>query len=122
MRTIQSLLEYNISEEQKNFLRQAWLTNGIGWEWQNIEKTLLSLIELIPWYDVEHAESLLADLRCLAVEHDLQYFLKLGFYWSNYKFARKLYYLTNWWQGKRFTVSVVAFYTLNKYGKVFYNK
>lgn len=122
MRTIQSILEYNISDEQKEFLRLAGFINGIGWEWQNIEKTLVSLIELIPGYNLEHAESFLSDLRAIWIEHDIQYALRLGFYWSNYKFSRKLYYLTNWWKWKRFAVALATFYTLNKYGKVFYNK
>ena len=79
MRTIQTLLEYNLTEKEKTALKQAGIINWVGWEWQNIEKTILALIELIPWYNQAKAKKLLDDIRELSVEHDIQFFFKMWF-------------------------------------------
>lgn len=122
MRTIDSLLEYHFTEEEKQALLSCWIANGIGGSGKNIEKTILALVEQIPWYDPDKAQSLVSDIKELSFEHDIQFRLKLGFYWSNYKFSRKLYHLTNWWLSKRFLVFLWVLYTLNKYWKPFYNR
>lgn len=121
-RTIDALLEYHFTEEEKQALVSCWIANGIGWEWQNIEKTILALVEALPWYDPEKAQSLVNDIKELSIEHDCQFRLQLGFYISNYKFARKLYHLTHWWKSKRILVFLWVLYTLCVYGKPFYNK
>jgi len=122
MRTIHSLLEYNLTDKEKTALKQAGIINWVGGEWQNIEKTILALIELIPWYNQVKANKLLDDIRECSVEHDIQFFFKMGFFISNWKFARKLYHLTNWWKAKRKLVFLWVLYTLTVYGKPFYNK
>ena len=121
-RTIDTLLEYNFTNEEKKALTSCWIINGIGGEWQNIEKTILALVEQIPWYDPYKAQSLVSDIKELSFEHDTQFRLQLWFYLANYKFAKKLYYLTNWGKSKRFLVFLWVLYTLNKYGKPFYNR
>lgn len=122
MRTIDILLEYHFTEEEKKSLLSCWIANGIGGEWNNIEKTIIALVELIPWYDPDKAQSLVNDIKELSFEHDIQYRLQSGFYWSNYKFSRKLYRLTHWGKAKRFLVFLSVLYTLNTYGKPFYNR
>ena len=121
-RTIDSLLEYHFTEEEKQALLSCWIANGIGGSGNNIEKTILALVEQIPWYDPDKAQSLVSDIKELSFEHDIQFRLKLGFYISNYKFARKLYYLTHWGKAKKFLVFLSVLYTLNKYWKPFYNR
>lgn len=120
MRTIQSLLEYNLTEYEKSCLDKAGVINGIGGEGQNIEKILLQNIELLPGYDINKAERLLEDIRELSVEHDIQYFFKTGFYSANYKFAKKLFHLLHWSGYKRFAIALIAFIILNKFWKKFY--
>lgn len=115
-------LEYNISKEQYELLAQAGICNGVGGEGSNIENLILMNLKAIPWYDEYYINLLLEDLRSLWREHDIQYFLQLWFYMSNFKFARKLYRLTNWWQGKRLLMAYFAFRILNSYGKQFYYK
>ncbi len=122
MRTIDTLLEYNFTNEEKKALRDCWIANGIGGEWQNIEKTILALVEAIPGYNPEKAQYLVNDIKELSIEHDVQFRLQLGFYISNYKFARKLYHLTHWGKWKRFLVFLWVLYTLCVYGKPFYKK
>lgn len=122
MRTIDTLLEYNFTNEEKKALRDCWIANGIGGDWQNIEKTILALVESIPWYDPEKAKQLVDDIRELSIEHDMQFRMKLGFFRSNYKFSKKLYKLTHWWTWKRILVFLGALYTLCVYGKPFYNR
>lgn len=120
MRTLDSILEYNLSEYEKDCLFKCWIINGIGWEWQNIEKALLANIELLPNFDQNKAEALIEDMRAIADEHDIQFRLKLGFYRSNFKFAKKLFFLLHWSPIKRFAISLIAFILLNRYGKKFY--
>lgn len=122
MRTIDSLLEYHFTEEEKQALLSCWIANGIGGAGNNIEKTILALVEQIPWYDPDKAQSLVSDIKELSFEHDIQFRLQLGFYISNYKFARKLYYLTHWGKAKKFLVFLWVLYTLCVYGKPFYNR
>ena len=120
MRTINSLLEYNLSDSQKQALKSAWIINWVWWEWQNIESTILALFELIPWYNHDKATKLLSDIRECSVEHDIQYFFCMWFHSANFKFARKLYHLTHWWKAKRIFVFLWVLYTLTVYGKPFY--
>lgn len=67
MKTIQSILGYSLSPEQVELLRSTGIYNWIGGAWQNIEKTLLANIELLPWFNISKAESLLDDMRKLAI-------------------------------------------------------
>ena len=120
MRTIDSLLEYNLTQKQKLALKKTGIVNWVGWEGQNIESTILAVIELIPGYDDGKANKLLDDIRECAIEHDIQYFFKMGFHKSNWKFARKLYHLTHWAKSKRIFVFFAVLYTLTVYGKPFY--
>ena len=122
MRTIDSLLEYHFTEEEKQALLSCWIANGIGGAGNNIEKTILALVEALPWYDTNKSKALVNDIKELSFEHDIQFRLQLGFYYSNYKFARKLYYLTHWGKSKRFAIFLWVLYTLNKYSKPFYNR
>lgn len=122
MRTIESILEYNLSEHEKTCLYQCWIINGVWGEGQNIETVLLANIELLPWYDIDKAKQLLDDLREIATEHDIQFKFKMWFYKANFKFAKKLFHLLHWSGYKRFAISLLAFILLNKYGKPYYNK
>ena len=115
MRTIDRLIEYPLTPLQKHHLREAQIINGIGGEGENIEWILMENIKLITRYDKDKAESLLNDIRELSYDHDLQYFLKLGFYKSNYKFAKKLFHLLHWSPLKRFAIACIAFIILNRF-------
>jgi hypothetical protein len=122
MRTIHSILEYNLTEREKIALFEAWIINGIGGEWQNIEAVLRANIELLPWYDNNKADSLFKDIQELAVEHDIQFKFKMWFRYSNYKFAKKLFHILHWssfW--KRLAVAIIAYILLTRYWKKFYN-
>ena len=119
-RTIDSILEYHLLEWEKKHLRNARIINGIGGEWKNIEKIFLANIEMLPWFDKNKAEYLLEDIRAIAYEHDIQFRFRLGFYWSNFKFAKKLFHLLHWSPVRRFSIALIAFILLNRHGKEFY--
>lgn len=130
MRSVDYLIEYPLTPHQKHHLRMAWIINGIGGEWKNIEQDLMDGIKLIPWFDENKAESLLEDIRELSVDHDIQYFFHLGFRKANYKFAKKLFFLLKWSpiSGflKRLAIALTAYILLNRlwrkhYEKWFYN-
>lgn len=122
IRTIQSILDYNLSERVKTHLKRAWIINGIGGEGQNIETALLAIIELLPWYDNSKANKLLDDIRELSVEHDIRFYFRTGFYIANFRFAKWLYHLLHWSNWKRLAVAITAFIILNRWWKKFYNK
>ena len=120
MATIETILEYNLTEHEKTCLFQCGITNGIGGEGKNIEKALFENIKLLPWYDPKKAHDLIDDIRELSVEHDIQYTFKMWFYRSNFKFAKKLYLLLHWSGWKRLWVAFIAFLILNKCWKKLY--
>lgn len=122
MRTIESILDYNLTEAQKQALYSVWIVNGIGGEGQNIEKALLAIIELLPWYDNDKAEALLGDIRELSVEHDIRFYFQTGFYWANYVFAKGIFHLLHWSNWKRLVIAITTFLILNRGGKKFYNR
>lgn len=121
-RTINSILGYTLTEQQKKALYDAGIVNGIWWQGENIETPLLAIIELLPWYNNNKAQSLIADIRELSVVHDIEYVFKLWFYRSNYRFAKHLYQLLHWSNWKRFAVALTAFILLNRHWKEFYNQ
>jgi hypothetical protein len=126
MRTIEYLIEYPLTPHERHHLREAWIINGIGGEWENIEEDLMKGIKLIPWFDKNKAESLLCDIRELSVDHDIQYFFKLGFRKANYKFAKKLFFLLKWSPisgfFKRLAIALMAYIILQRLGKKHYYK
>lgn len=122
MKTIHSILRYILTEQQEKALHDVWIVNGVGGEGQNIEKALLAIIELLPWYDNNKAESLLNDIRKLAIRHDVEYVFKLWFYLANFRFAKWLFHLLHWSNWKRLAVAITAFIILNRWWKKFYNK
>lgn len=120
IKTINSILGYILTEEQEKALYDVWIVNGIWWQWQNIETALLAIIELLPWYNDNKAESLINDIRKLAIRHDVEFFFKLGFYRANFRFAKWVFHLLHWSGYKRLAISVIALILLNKIGKNYY--
>lgn len=118
-RTIESILEYHLSEHEKTCLFQCWIINGIGGEGQNIEDILMQNICLVDGFDTSRAEALINDIRKIADEHDIDFRLKLWFYKANYKFSKKLFHLLHW-TSKRLAIALICFIILNRYGKKFY--
>lgn len=122
MRTIDSLLEYNLTEHEETRLFQCGITNGVWVEGRNLERLIYEMVKVIEWWDHNKATAFLNDVRKLSEEHDIQYKFKMWFYRSNYKFAKKLFHLLHWWWVKRFAIFLIALILLNRYWKQFYNK
>ena len=96
MKTIDSILQYHISDIERKSLYLCGFINGVGGAGQNIEFVLMSNMELLAGYDEEKSYALLQDIKLISEEHDIDYRLKLGFYKANYNFSRKLYHLLHW--------------------------
>lgn len=119
MRTVNKLLEYNLSEHEETSLFQCGITNWIGGKDRNVEKFIYEMVKAVVWWDDQKALEFVWDVRKISSEHDLQFRFKMGFYWSNFKFARKLYHLLHW-NKKRFAIAVGVYILLNKEWKQSY--
>jgi hypothetical protein len=121
MKTINSILEYNLTSEEISYLEEAWIVNWCGWKWKDFNKILKDNLELIPWFDKEKAFKLFTDIKLLCFEHDLQFRFWNWFYKSNYKFAKKIYKLLYWCPFKyRLGIAWICFILLNRFWKEFY--
>lgn len=122
MRTIKSILEYNLTNSEKNHLYMCWITNGCWWKgWKNFDKILKDNIEFIPWFNKNKADKLYKDIREICFEHDIEFRFKKWFYKSNYRMAKKLYKLLYWAKfSQRFSIVFICFILLSKYWKKFY--
>lgn len=71
------------------------------------------MVKVVEGWDDQKATVFLDDVRKLSSEHDIQWRFKMGFYWSNFKFARKLYRLLHW-NKKRLAIALGVYILLNK--------
>lgn len=123
MRTIEKILEYNLTHKERIAVYSCWICNWIGWKGYNLEKAIKWLLEYLPYFDKEKYTKLLHDFILIADEHDIQFRLQLWFTKSNFKFAYKSFKLLHKFQMKhRLSFSLFVFYTLQKAGKQFYYK
>lgn len=125
MRTIDKLLPYSLSEEQKSLLTQAQIINWVWGAWECLEDIVDDIFEFIQKHakdkiDVNKLQSLWNDIQRLSIPHDIEFYFKLWFYRSNFRFAKNLFHLLHWAWYKRFSIAFVAFILLNRYGKKFY--
>jgi hypothetical protein len=121
MKTIQKIIPYKINDYQVEYLRNAWIINWIGWNWQNIETILLHLIKWAYGFDNNKSKKLLWDIRVLSYYHDIDYFFKMWFYRANFLFAYRLLKLLHWdkWY-HRIWIFLFTFFMLNKFWKKYY--
>jgi hypothetical protein len=123
MKTIDKIIPYKINDYQVEYLRNAWIINWIGWNWQNIETILLNVIKWAYGFDNNKSKKLLWDIRILSYYHDIDYFFKMWFYKANFKFSYRLFKLLYWDTIiNRIWIFLFAFYVLNKYWKDYYFK
>ena len=116
------ILEYNLTDSEKEFLFLSWIINWCGWKWwTNFDKIIKDNITVIPWFDKKKANKLYKNIRSICYEHDIDFRFKRWFYKSNYKMAKKLYKLLFWAKfTHRMSLFFICFYLLCKYGKRFY--
>lgn len=124
MKTINQILEYNLTIKEKEHLYLCWIVNGCWWKgWKNFNKILKDNIDRIPWFDKEKADKLYNDIRDICLEHDIDYRFKKWFYKSNYRMSKKLYKLLSWAKfSHRLSVKLITLFFLCKYWKKFYNQ
>jgi hypothetical protein len=122
MKTINTILEYNLTSEEIAYLEEAQIINWCGGKWWvNFDKILKDNLEIIPWFDKDKAENLYLDIKLICLEHDLQFWLWLWFLKSNYKFAKKIYKLLHWCPLKyRLSIALICLALLNRFWKEFY--
>ncbi len=123
MKTIDKILEYNLSYEEKKALYECWICNWIGGKWANIENLIENILEILPYFDKKKKTKLIQDMIELANEHDIQTRFKMWFTKSNYKFAKKVYHLLHWCKFKhRIWFAFVIFILMQRLGKTYYFK
>lgn len=128
MRTIEKILEYNLTNEEKEALVLWGIINGCwGKWWFNFDKFIDDNICFIPWFDQKKKKKFFADLKEICFEHDCDFRFKKWFLYSNFKFVRKIYLLITrakkkWAKKKHaFVWTLTLFILMNRYGKEFYN-
>lgn len=128
MKTIEKILEYNLTKEEQEALLSCGIINGCWGQWGfNFDKFIDDNICLIPWFKENKKKKFFADLKEICYEHDLDFRLKRGFFYSNFKFVRKIYLLITRakkkWAKKRhaFVWTSVLFILMNRHWKEFYN-
>jgi hypothetical protein len=124
MKTIERILNYHLSEDQRDCLYEAGIINGCGGEWAfSFDIFLKKNVEILDIFLVEKKQELLCDLRRICEEHDLDYFFKKWFTKSNIIMAIKVFKLLHWIpRFKRFAICVTLTILLQRKWKVFYNK
>jgi len=80
------------------------------------------MIEAMPNFEINQANELYSDIRVICYCHDLDFYTQQGFTRSNWRMAMRIAKLLHWIGWRRYIIAMVLFYTLTKYGKVFYNK
>lgn len=127
MRTINNILEYNLTEAEIGYLFISWIINWCWAKWWiDFDKILEDNIRIIPEFDDDKAEQLFKDIKSICYEHDIDFRFQKWFYKSNYRFAKKLYRLlreaeVEWVTRKQACwVSMVALVLLNRYWKEAY--
>ena len=125
MRTIDKLLPYSLSEEQKSLLTQANIINWVWGAWECLEDIMDDILLLIQKHakkkiDVNKLQSLWNDIQRLSIPHDIEFYFKLWFYRSNFRFAKNLFHLLHWAWYKGLIIAILTFGALNKRWKKFY--
>ena len=124
MRKSEAILEYNFTKDEEQSLFFCEIANWCWGKWgMNFDKIIAKNIRYIPTYNLEKKKKFLKDLKRICVEHDVDFRLKLWFYKSNYKFAKKIYKLMKSWTTfkERFWVAFLCFTLLCKYWRKFYS-
>ena len=122
MKTINTILEYNLTSEEITCLEEAWIVNWCGGKWWvDFDKILRDNLEIIPWFDKEKAFNLFTDIKLICFEHDIDFRFKKWFYLSNFMFAKKIFKLLHKFPIKyRFSIAWICFVLLNRFWKEFY--
>lgn len=122
MRTIHSVLEYNFTEEQKEWLLASWIINWCGGNGGfNFDTFIQQNISHLKQFKADKSKKLLSDLKEICYEHDFDYYSKKGFIISNYKMAKKVFFLLHWLPMRiRILASTILFLWLCKLGKRYY--
>ena len=111
-----------LDEKTILYLYDNKIINWIWIEGENLENVVLDIIRKTYKFDEWQSFRLLWDIKQIAYYHDIMYTFKLWFYYSNIRFAYKVFYLIDWdiWY-RRLWVFIWIILLLNKYWKVSYN-
>ena len=126
MKTIDTLIKYDLSNRDRELLNTLWWANGCWWKgWINFSKIIRSNIETFNQFDFEKWMRLWEEIEDhICFDHDIDFsrgWNLYNFYRANFIFWYKLFKLTKFaWYWERLFILLVAFFTLNKYGKWYF--
>lgn len=123
MTTISKILHLNWTNyNELDQLEIDWFINGCWWKWWiNFDRYIKDTVSLFKEYLVSKENDLYKDLRTLCLIHDMMFWKKQWFYYSNYCLARNLFLLINWtWLLNRLWVSLWIFILTSVYWKKYY--
>ena len=123
MKTINTILEYNLSEEEVEGLLACGIINWC-WakNWFSFDEFIMREIQYLPVFDESKKQELFCDLKRICMEHDLDYRVNKWFRKSNYTMAKKVYSLVHWLPFRyRLAIFLTLYILLNRYWKEAYN-
>lgn len=123
MKKVYTLLRY--TKKEMNVAKELNLVNGCGGDGSAFDfDVILEDLEKCKNYKVAFLGTLKKDVQKLCNEHDLDYFLQIGFIKSNFIFCKNIYKLVKSWTKfrERFYIAFILFLLLNIFGKEYYKK
>lgn len=125
-RTIDTIVSYQLSGYLLDKLKVNWWINWCWGKWgTNFSRIIRLKIKQFPEFLDSKYFSLLDDIERSCYDHDIDFSLGwnyIRFLIANYKFAFRLYCLTNWATvTQRLLVSITVFFSLNIYGKKYFS-
>ena len=124
MRTIDNYLSYHLSWEEVEAFLELWIINGCWGEWGfSFDNFIEDNIKYLSYFDDNKVTELRNDLTRICYEHDLEFFLQLGFFKSNWRMTKKVYWILYWVTPfKKFAICSVLLILLMRHWKDFYNQ
>ena len=126
MKTIDNLLRYKFTEEQKLALKTLGISNGCGWAKGFKFINLKNRIEKLPFVDKKRLNKLYWDIEQLCnYNHDIEFYLWGGiidYFRANYFFALNCIGLLHWTSTKaRLGLFLLLLLWLTLFGWRFFN-
>ena len=126
MSTIEKIARY--SDEKIELYKKEWIINGCGgkgsFKFDKIISFVIDFLQKREGYDAEKGKKLKRDINRVCAEHDIDYFLHIWFFKSNFIFAKNIFLLCKNWTSfvEKSFLFIIIFFWLNIFWLKYYLK